>query len=58
MGWKGLRGGHLVVVGKAVLTAIGTSGWAVESDRHFKREPKEASWFGPVMLGPLLGSRW
>lgn len=30
-------------LGKAVLTAIGTSGWAVESDRLLK-EPKEASW--------------
>lgn len=45
-------------LGKAVLTAIGTSGWAVESDRLLKESLKRLPGFGPVTLGPLLSSRW
>lgn len=40
------------------MTAIGTSGWAAESDRLLKGSLKRLPRFGPVMPGPLLGSRW
>lgn len=43
-------------LGKAVLTVIGTSGWAVESDRLLKESLKRLPRVGPVVLGPYLAA--